>query len=71
MEAWLEIATRNASLAIKAIASEYKIPAIGGGAVDTLGIPADPYFFKVAPAARDFMVVLADYAKARLRPQRS
>jgi len=61
---WLAMGSQTA-LAIKAIASEYKIPAIGGGAVDTLGIPADPYFFKVAPAARDFMVVLVDYAKKK------
>jgi branched-chain amino acid transport system substrate-binding protein len=53
------------ALAIKSIASDQKVPAIGGGAVDTLGIPADPYFFKVAPAARDFMVAMVNYAKKR------
>ncbi len=61
---WLALPS-NSALGIKAIASEFKIPVISGGAVDALGFPADPWFFKIAPAARDFMVVLADYAKKK------
>jgi branched-chain amino acid transport system substrate-binding protein len=64
MMIWLALPS-NSSLGIKAIASEFKVPVISGGAVDTLGYPADPWFFKIAPAARDFMVVLVDYAKKK------
>jgi branched-chain amino acid transport system substrate-binding protein len=52
-------------LAIKAMASELKLPVVSGGALDTLGIPADPYFFKIAPANRDFMTLYLTWCKAR------
>lgn len=39
-----------AGLAIKAVASELRLPIVSGGALDLLGIPADPYFFKISPA---------------------
>jgi branched-chain amino acid transport system substrate-binding protein len=50
-------------LAIKALASELKLPVVSGGALDTLGIPAEPYFFKIAPANRDFMKVYLTWCK--------
>ncbi len=52
-------------LAIKALASELKLPVVSGGAVDALGVPADPYFFKIAPANRDFMKVYLAWCKER------
>ena len=45
----------SSALAVKTLASEFKVPIISGGAADALGTPADPYLFKVAPATRDFM----------------
>ena len=53
----------SAALAVKTLASEFKIPIISSGAADSLGSPAEPYLFKVAPAVRDFMTVLAEFAK--------
>lgn len=53
----------SSALAVKSLASEFKVPIVSGGAADTLGVPADPYLFKVAPAVHDFMIVLCDYAK--------
>jgi branched-chain amino acid transport system substrate-binding protein len=53
----------SSALAVKTLASEFKIPIISGGAADALGTPADPYLFKVAPAVRDFMTVLAQFAQ--------
>lgn len=55
----------SSALAVKSLASEYKVPIISGGAADAIGIPPDPYLFKVAPAVRDFMIVLASYAKKK------
>lgn len=52
-------------LAIKAIASELKLPVVSGGALDTLGIPAEPYFFKIAPANRDYMKLYLTWCKER------
>jgi branched-chain amino acid transport system substrate-binding protein len=52
-------------LAIKAMASELKLPVVSGGALDTLGIPADPYFFKIAPANRDYMKLYLTWCKER------
>ena len=52
-------------LAIKAIASELKLPIVSGGALDTLGIPAEPYFFKIAPANRDYMKLYLNWCKQR------
>jgi branched-chain amino acid transport system substrate-binding protein len=52
-------------LAIKAMASELKLPIVSGGALDTLGVPADPYFFKIAPANRDFMTLYLNWCKER------
>jgi branched-chain amino acid transport system substrate-binding protein len=55
----------SAALAVKTLASEFKIPIISSGAADALGSPAEPYLFKVAPAVHDFMAVLADFAKSK------
>ena len=55
----------SSALAVKSLASEFKVPIVSGGAADTLGKPADPYLFKVAPAVRDFMIVLCEYAKKK------
>jgi branched-chain amino acid transport system substrate-binding protein len=52
-------------LAIKAMASELKLPVVSGGALDTLGVPADPYFFKIAPANRDYMKLYLTWCKER------
>ena len=52
-------------LAIKAMASELKLPIVTGGGLDALGIPADRYFFKIAPANRDFMQVYLTWCKER------
>jgi branched-chain amino acid transport system substrate-binding protein len=53
----------SSALAVKSLASEFKVPIVSGGAADTLGVPADPYLFKVAPGVLDFMIVLSEYAK--------
>jgi len=55
----------NSALAVKAFASEMKLPIISGGGADALGRPADPYMFKVAPAISDFIYVVTDYAAAK------
>jgi branched-chain amino acid transport system substrate-binding protein len=52
----------NSVLAVKSLASEFKVPIIAGGAADAIGRPAEPWLFKVAPGVRDFMTVLVDYA---------
>jgi branched-chain amino acid transport system substrate-binding protein len=57
------IVPSSSVLAIKSLASEFKKPLITAGAADAIGIPADPWLFKVAPAVRDFMIVLANYVK--------
>lgn len=59
------IVPSSSVMAIKSLASEFKVPIISAGAADAIGIPADPYLFKVAPAVRDFMIVLAQYAKSK------
>ena len=55
----------SSALAVKTLASEFKVPIISSGAADTLGVPPDPYLFKVAPAVRDFMIRLAQYAQQK------
>jgi branched-chain amino acid transport system substrate-binding protein len=55
----------SSALAVKTLASEFKIPIISSGAADTLGVPPDPWLFKVAPGVRDFMTVLAQYAQKK------
>jgi branched-chain amino acid transport system substrate-binding protein len=55
----------NSGLAIKSFASEYKVPIITGGGADTLGIPADPWDFKVAPSNADNMKAISLFAKAK------
>ena len=57
------IVPSSSVMAIKSLASEFKVPIISAGAADAIGIPADPWLFKVTPAVRDFMTVLAQYAK--------
>jgi branched-chain amino acid transport system substrate-binding protein len=55
----------NSAMAIKSIASEFKVPIVSSGAVEALGVPADPWLFKVAPGPRDMMVVLCQYAQKK------
>ena len=55
----------NSVMAVKSLASEFKVPIVAGGAADAIGIPADPWVFKVAPAVRDFMTVLSQYAQKK------
>ena len=55
----------NSAMAIKSIASEFKVPIVSSGAVEALGVPADPWLFKVAPGPRDLMVVLCQYAQKK------
>lgn len=52
-------------LAIKALASELKLPIVSGGALDILGVPADPYFFKIAPANTDFLKMFTTWFVGR------
>jgi len=44
----------NSAMAAKSFASEFKVPIITGGGADVLGIPPDPWMFKVAPSNRDY-----------------
>jgi branched-chain amino acid transport system substrate-binding protein len=55
----------NSVMAVKSLAAEFKVPIIAGGAADAIGIPADPWLFKVAPAVRDFMTVFVQYAQKK------
>ena len=55
----------SAALAVKTLASEFKIPIVSGGAADSLGNPPDPWLFKVAPGVHDFMTVLAQFAQKK------
>jgi branched-chain amino acid transport system substrate-binding protein len=64
MMIWTSIGSQTA-LGIKAIASEFKVPVISGGGIDALGKPADPWFFKMAPGASDFVKGLVEYAQQR------
>lgn len=52
----------NSVMAIKPLAAESKVPIVSGGAADAIGVPADPYLFKVAPGAIAFMTALLDFA---------
>jgi len=58
---WLGISS-NSVMAIKAIASETRIPIIASGAADEIGVPANPYLFKVATGTTDFAIVLLEWA---------
>ncbi|MBV9747908.1 MAG: ABC transporter substrate-binding protein [Acetobacteraceae bacterium] len=55
----------TSAMAAKSFASEYKVPIISGGGADALGHPADPWFFKVAPSNRDYMIAMSKYLKAK------
>ncbi len=55
----------TSALAAKSFASEYKVPIITGGGIDALGIPANPWMFKVAPSAADSLRVLAEYIRKK------
>jgi branched-chain amino acid transport system substrate-binding protein len=55
----------NSAMATKSFASEYKVPIITGGGADALGVPADPWMFKVAPANRDYMIALSSYMQRK------
>jgi branched-chain amino acid transport system substrate-binding protein len=53
----------NSAMAAKSFASEFKVPIITGGGADVLGVPPDPWMFKVAPSNRDYMIALSEYIK--------
>jgi branched-chain amino acid transport system substrate-binding protein len=55
----------NSAIAAKSFASEFKVPIISGGGAETLGRPADPWLFKVAPANRDYMIAMSDYIQRK------
>jgi branched-chain amino acid transport system substrate-binding protein len=55
----------NSAMAAKSFASEFKVPIITGGGADVLGIPPDPWMFKVAPSNRDYMMALSEYIKRK------
>ena len=59
---WLGISS-NSVLAIKPLASEIKIPIVASGAADAIGVPPDPYLFKVVPGAIDFMIALLEWSQ--------
>jgi len=59
---WLGISS-NSVLAIKPLASEAKIPIVASGAADAIGVPPDPFLFKVVPGAVDFMIALLEWAQ--------
>jgi branched-chain amino acid transport system substrate-binding protein len=61
---WLAVASSSA-LAIKPLSTEARVPIISSGAVDSLGVPAEPFFFKIAPSTNDFMIALLTYAKQK------
>lgn len=62
MVIWAALGSQTA-LGIKAVASEFKIPVISGGGVDALGIPADPYFFKVSQGSSHLIKALLQWAE--------
>lgn len=55
----------TSATAAKSFASEYKVPIISGGGADSLGNPADPWFFKVVPSNRDYMIALCTYMQRK------
>lgn len=57
--------TSSSALAAKAFASEYKVPIVTGGGADALGVPADPWMFKVAPSGHDAMTVILQYMQKK------
>jgi branched-chain amino acid transport system substrate-binding protein len=61
---WIALASQTA-LAIKAVSDEFKVPVISGGGVDSLGKPASPWFFKVAPGGSDYVKAVAQFAKRK------
>ena len=61
---WMALGSQTA-LGIKAIAKEFKVPVVSGGGVDELGRPPDPWFFKIAPGASDFVKGMIEWAKAK------
>ena len=56
--------TGAAGLAMKSIAGELKLPIVSGGALDALGRPANPYFFKISPANSDYGKLFYGWLKA-------
>jgi branched-chain amino acid transport system substrate-binding protein len=55
----------TSAIAAKSFASEFQVPIISGGGAETLGRPADPWLFKVAPANRDYMIAMSDYIQRK------
>ena len=55
----------TSAMAAKSFASEFKAPVISGGGADSLGKPADPWLFKIAPANRDYMIALSRFIQRK------
>ncbi|MBV9747904.1 MAG: ABC transporter substrate-binding protein [Acetobacteraceae bacterium] len=55
----------NSAMAMKSVASEFKVPIVAGGSLGELGVPPDPWLFKVPPSPRDQIVVLCQYAQKK------
>jgi branched-chain amino acid transport system substrate-binding protein len=64
MVIWAALGSQTA-LALKAIAGDFKVPVVSGGGVDKLGLPAEPWFFKVSQGSADLAKALI--AGARMR----
>lgn len=60
-QVWLAISS-NTVMGVKALAAEVKIPIISGGGSDEIGLPANPYLFKVATGTTDFNISLLEWA---------
>ena len=55
----------SSALATKSFASEYKVPIITGGGLDALGVPPNPWMFKVAPSSTNSLRALAVYIQKK------
>jgi len=61
---WLASAS-SAIMAVKPLCSEYKMPTVCGGVIDSIGVPADSYLFKVVAGTTDFQKALMLWVKSK------
>lgn len=61
---WLASAS-STIMAVKPLCSEYKMPTICGGVIDSIGVPPDPYLFKVVGGTSDFQKALMLWIKGK------
>lgn len=61
---WLASAS-SAIMAVKPLCSEYKMPTVCGGVIDSIGLPADPYLFKVVAGTTEFQKALMLWVKGK------